>query len=105
MAARLVSTADRTMGRGSQDAPLLLLAMLHAAALITAPSIPVVAVGLWWNANTVAHNFIHRPFFRTRWANRLFSMCLSLLLGLPQSYWRLRHLRHHRSHDREPDAP
>ena len=105
MATRLVSTAERTMDRASQDAPLVLIAMLHAAVLITAPSVPVVAVGLWWNANTVAHNFIHRPFFRTKWANRLFSMFLSLVLGLPQSYWRARHLRHHRSHERAPEAP
>ncbi len=30
------------------------------------PSVPLVAVALWWNANTIAHNFIHTPFFRSR---------------------------------------
>jgi hypothetical protein len=57
--------------------------------------VPVVGIGLWWNANTIAHNFIHRPFFRARWANRLFSLHLSLVLGIPQGYWRERHLLHH----------
>jgi hypothetical protein len=71
------------------------LAGAHGAALLAAPSLPLVAIGLWWNANTIAHNFIHRPFFRSRLGNRAFSLYLSLVLGVPQSYWRLRHLRHH----------
>jgi hypothetical protein len=50
---------------------------------------------MWWTANTVAHNFIHLPFFRPRPANRAFSVYLSLLLGLPQTIWRDRHLAHH----------
>ena len=48
-----------------------------------------------WNANTIAHNFIHRPFFRARALNTAFSCYLSLLLGFPQSLWRARHLAHH----------
>jgi hypothetical protein len=55
-----------------------------------------IAVGLWWNANTISHIFIHRPFFRSRLHNRLFSALLSLLLGIPQSLWRDWHLAHHR---------
>jgi hypothetical protein len=50
---------------------------------------------MWWTANTVAHNFIHLPFFRSRAANAGFSVYLSLLLGLPQTMWRDRHLAHH----------
>jgi hypothetical protein len=73
------------------------LAIAHAGALVAVPSIPLIAVGLWWNANTIAHNFIHRPFFRSAGANRAFSMYLSVLLGIPQSLWRMRHLRHHAS--------
>jgi len=56
---------------------------------------PVIAIGVWWNSNTIAHNFIHRPFFRARSANILFSACLSVLLGIPQTLWRERHLAHH----------
>ena len=54
-----------------------------------------IAIGMWWNANTVAHNFIHRPFFRHRAANAGVGALLTLLLGFPQSLWRARHLAHH----------
>jgi len=55
----------------------------------------LIALGVWWNANTIAHHFIHRPFFRCRFANRAFAAALSVLLGFPQSLWRDRHLAHH----------
>jgi hypothetical protein len=77
------------------DAPLVVLAAAHGALLLAAPSLAVVAVGLWWNSNTIAHNFIHRPFFRPRLLNTLFALYLSALLGIPQSLWRDRHLAHH----------
>src|ERR1051325_8995380 len=48
------------------DALLIGLAMLHGALLLLVPSVPLVAIGLWWNANTVSHNFIHLPFLRSR---------------------------------------
>jgi hypothetical protein len=54
-----------------------------------------VAVGVWWTSNTIAHHFIHRPFFRARAANEAFALSLSVLLGIPQSLWRQRHLAHH----------
>ena len=79
----------------SGDGLLLALSVVHAALLLFVPSIPLIALGLWWNANTIAHNFIHRPFFRSSAANRTFSAYLSLVLGVPQSLWRERHLRHH----------
>jgi hypothetical protein len=78
------------------DALLVGLAMLHGALLLLAPSVPLIALGLWWNANTVSHNFIHRPFFRSRANNRLFSALLSVLMGFPQSLWKAKHLAHHR---------
>jgi hypothetical protein len=71
------------------------LAVLQGAVLLAAPSAWVVALGLWWNSNTVAHWFLHRPFFRPRTLNRLFALYLSVLLGVPQSVWRERHLAHH----------
>src|SRR5205814_2019556 len=55
-----------------------------------------VAVGVWWNANTISHLFIHRPFFRRRNANAAFAALLTAMLGFPQSLWRDRHLAHHR---------
>jgi len=75
------------------------LALVHGVLLLTLPSIPLIAIGLWWNANTVSHQFIHRPFFRNRSMNSIFSGYLSLLFGVPQSYWSERHLAHHRSVD------
>ena len=52
-------------------------------------------MGLWWNSNTISHNFVHLPFFRSEWSNRLYSLYLTIVLGFPQSLWRERHLAHH----------
>jgi fatty acid desaturase len=82
------------------DGVLILLSLVYATLLLSVPSIPLIALGLWWTANTVAHNFIHTPFFRPRWLNRLFSIYLSALMGFPQGLWRARHLRHHRGDER-----
>jgi len=79
----------------SDRAVFVALTIAHAVALLAIPSIPLVAIALWWNSNTIAHNFIHRPFFHSAIANRAFSACLSVVLGLPQDLWRQRHLRHH----------
>ncbi len=77
------------------DALLVALSLAHAGFLFVAPSIPLIAVMLWWNANTISHNFIHLPFFRSNVWNRTYSLYLSLLLGFPQIIWRERHLAHH----------
>lgn len=77
------------------DGLLVLLALLHGGLLLRLPAAPTIALGLWWNSNTVSHNFIHRPFFRPRWMNALFSSYLTVLLGIPQTLWRDRHLAHH----------
>jgi hypothetical protein len=79
------------------DAVLIGLSLAYAAVLLSAPSIPLIGIGLWWTANTAAHNFIHTPFFRSRALNRAYSLFLSALMGIPQSLWRERHLRHHRA--------
>ena len=78
------------------DALLVGLALLHGALLLLVPSVPLIALGLWWNGNTISHNFVHLPFFRSRTANVMFAAYLSLLLGFPQSLWAARHLAHHR---------
>jgi hypothetical protein len=77
------------------DAGLVALAALHATILLVWPVAPLIALGVWWNSNTIAHNFIHRPFFRSAGMNRAFSAALSVLLGIPQTLWRDRHLAHH----------
>jgi fatty acid desaturase len=77
------------------DALMVLLAVAHAVILFSIPTVSVLALGLWWNSNTISHNFVHRRFFRGHAANSLFSLYLSLLLGIPQSLWRDFHLAHH----------
>lgn len=77
------------------DALLVALAFLHGVIVIVAPSWWVIALGVWWNSNTIAHNFVHLPFFRSRRSNQFFSLYLSGLVGVPQSLWRQRHLAHH----------
>ena len=53
------------------------------------------AAVVWWTSNTIAHHFIHQPFFRRRAANRLFAIGMSVTIGIPQTLWRDRHLAHH----------
>jgi hypothetical protein len=77
------------------DALLIALSLMHGLALMAIPSAPLIAVGVWWNSNTISHSFVHLPFFRSSWCNRLYSFYLTLLLGIPQSLWRERHLAHH----------
>jgi hypothetical protein len=77
------------------DALLVALAFGHGAIVFTFPLALVIALGVWWGSNTIAHNFIHKPFFRGRALNRLFGLYLSVLLGIPQTLWRDRHLAHH----------
>lgn len=84
-----------TIGRAGRDTRLVALSLLHGAVLLLGPPFFVVAILLWWNVNTVAHNFIHVPFFRAREANRVYSAYLSLLTGVPHTAYQARHLRHH----------
>jgi fatty acid desaturase len=48
------------------------------------------------NFQCIAHNFIHKPFFRSRLLNRGFAVVNTLGLGAPQSLYRVHHLNHHR---------
>lgn len=81
--------------RPAWDALFVGLSVAHGGVLALMPAAPIVAILLWWNANTISHNFIHRPFFAARAGNRLYSAYLTLVLGFPQTLWRQRHLRHH----------
>jgi Fatty acid desaturase len=91
----LTSARQGFLRHSTWDALLIALAAGHGALLLAVPAAPVIALGVWWNSNTIAHLFIHRPFFRTQTLNALFSLYLSLLLGIPQRLWRERHLAHH----------
>jgi hypothetical protein len=87
----------------ARDRRVLVAAAAHgglALALAAGPpggplAICGLALAMCWSANTVSHIHLHKPLFRARWANTLFSLYLTLLLGIPQGHWRRRHLRHH----------
>ena len=93
----LIARSPRVLRYSAWDAVLIGLSFAYAGLLFATPSIPLIAIGLWWTANTVAHNFIHTPYFHARALNRAYSVFLSALMGIPQSLWRDRHLRHHRA--------
>ncbi len=95
MAYAAVTTSRSVSRAGVEHAAFVGLSIAHAAAVVLVPHPAVIAIGLWWNANTISHNFIHRPFFASAAANRTFAFFLSLLLGVPQTLWRDRHLLHH----------
>src|SRR6476620_9208511 len=94
-AATVVSPTRGVLRHSTWDAVLVALAVGHGLLVLAVPTLAVVALGLWWNSNTIARHFIHRPFFTSRRANLAFSLYLSVLLGLPQALWRARHLAHH----------
>lgn len=85
----------RERRRARADRLFVALAAFHGGAILAAPVAPLIAAGIWWNSNTIAHNFIHRPFFRSRSLRLIFSAYQSVLLGIPQTLWRDRHLAHH----------
>jgi hypothetical protein len=90
------TTIRRPTSRLSGEAAVFVaLSVAHGLVLLAVPSAALVAILLWWNANTIAHNFIHRPFFRSRPVGRAYEVFLSVLLGVPLSLWRARHLAHH----------
>ncbi|MFO1497265.1 MAG: hypothetical protein U1G07_02520 [Verrucomicrobiota bacterium] len=45
----------------------------------------LIALGLWWSSNTIAHQFIHRRFFRRTGLNRAFSLWLERGAGHPST--------------------
>ena len=56
-------------------------------------------------AGVIAHNHMHRPTLRSKWANELFSCVLSVFYGYPIFAWLPTHnLNHHRLVNRRGDA-
>ena len=90
--ARIASLAQRM---SFADALLVSLPLIVGALVVTRPSVLLIAFATWWVGNTSAHNFIHRPFFAHVAANRAYSLLLTLVIGVPQTIWRDRHLAHH----------
>ena len=97
--------ASNVFRTSSRDAVVLGAALAHGALLAlvvsyatraapppTARAALAVTLGLAmnWNSNTISHIHLHAPIFRGQAANRVFSLYLSLLLGVPQSWWKRR---------------
>lgn len=101
----------RVFSTSARDAWLVAGAAFYAVALATmlvttasggslgwaawALSTVGLAVGLVWTSNTVSHVHLHTPVFVSATANRVFSLFLTVVLGIPQSGWKRRHLHHH----------
>lgn len=55
----------------------------------------VYSVSISWDINSVSHNQIHNPFFRSDLANRLFNVLLSVTMAFSQTMYHYVHMRHH----------
>lgn len=91
--------------------------ILHLAAVVglflVFPLLPwwgVIVAGLLyaysisWNHNSIAHNFVHNPYFASPALNRAFALLLSLTLGYAQTDYHYDHLRHHAGNSDRPDG-
>lgn len=61
------------------------------------------SISISWNINSVSHNFIHNPYFKSRTLNTLFSFILSLSIGFSQTMYNFVHMRHHSGNMDRPD--
>jgi fatty acid desaturase len=106
----------RLFAHSRLDALLVLLALLEFGVLLygvlTFGAVPwthsliagFAAVFLMCtNFECIAHNFIHNPFFRSRRLNAGFGVFNTLVLGSPQTLYRIQHLHHHRYNNDAPD--
>src|SRR5213078_839884 len=55
------------------------------------------------NINGVAHNFIHNPFFRPDWMNRVFGVIESIACCFSQTFYDAVHMQHHKGNADRPD--
>jgi len=56
-----------------------------------------------WNIESVAHNFVHNPYFKSRVLNRAFSLMESICIGFSQQFYKTVHIRHHIGNSDLPD--
>jgi len=59
------------------------------------PCALIYSISISWSINSTSHNFIHNPFFKWAWLNRVFSFLFSLTDGFSQEFYKHVHLRHH----------
>jgi fatty acid desaturase len=62
---------------------------------LVVPAFVALAASYLWNLQCLSHNFIHNPFFTSRWLNRAFSVLETFALGVPHVFYHHYHLNHH----------
>ena len=55
----------------------------------------VYAVSISWNINSISHNFLHNPYFNSKYLNYAFSWLESITIGFSQIIYTYIHNRHH----------
>lgn len=80
-------------------------AHLHPAVVTLLAAILGVAILFLYltNYQCVSHYHIHRPYFRAKVLNDLFSIFNSLALGVPQSLYHVHHIYHHKGNNDRRD--
>jgi fatty acid desaturase len=48
-----------------------------------------------WNLQCISHNFIHNPYFTSRFLNRAYSVLETFALGVPHVFYHHYHMNHH----------
>src|SRR5256714_3309913 len=60
-------------------------------------------ISISWNINGIPHNFIHTPYFRPPFLNRLFTLLESVTIGFSQTFYDCVHMQHHKGNADRPD--
>lgn len=60
------------------------------------------AFSIGWNLDSVAHNFIHNPFFVSSRLNAAMRYLLTFVNGVPQTMYAYVHMRHHAGNGDRP---
>jgi fatty acid desaturase len=71
---------------------------------VLVPMALLYSISISWNINGISHNFLHNPYFRAEWLNRLLSLLISLELGFSQTFYEDVHMRHHSGNSDRKDA-
>src|SRR5947199_4372478 len=103
-------TDSRIFAHTRWDAIPVVAALLHCAYFFGMfylfPRVPlwvmlilgfIYSVSISWNINSISHNFIHNPYFRSPLLNRLFSILESITVGFSQIFYECIHIQHHKA--------
>lgn len=85
----------------------LLIALFLAFPYLSWPTFVLLgllySISISWSINSISHNFIHNPYFRSGALNAAFSLVLSLTNGFSQKMYDFVHMRHHSGNMDRPD--